>query len=71
LVIHGDEDLLLPYGNALALVDQLKAVPGNNVVELVKLSGCGHMFWDMDQETTLNAILDFINKVESNLVSKL
>ncbi|MGH2952801.1 MAG: alpha/beta fold hydrolase [Solirubrobacterales bacterium] len=51
LVIHGTEDPVLPYGNALALVSD---IPG---AELVSLEGTGHELPRDTWEIVVPAIL--------------
>jgi pimeloyl-ACP methyl ester carboxylesterase len=50
LIIHGDEDIVLPFEHALELK---KTIPNS---ELIKLEGGGHLLHHLDWEILINAI---------------
>ena len=55
LVLHGDRDRLIPYPNGKRLAGRLR----NARLEL--LTGCGHLFWHMDEGRSSERIRDFLN----------
>ena len=56
LVVHGDADAVVPYGNGVALA---KKLPNSS---LLTLRACGHVFWDMDNGQAARGIAAFLEK---------
>ena len=54
LIIHGTADRMLPYPNAEALAERI----ANH--RLVQLDDIGHVFWDMDQGASAEAVREFL-----------
>lgn len=63
LVIHGDEDRVVPYGNSERILAKL----GENA-RLMRLSEAGH-FWQITEEGALHAIDDFLVDAESGTLA--
>ena len=56
LVIHGNDDELVPAGNAKLMADRIAGS------ELVLLDGASHIFFTDQEEATLAALLDFLGR---------
>jgi pimeloyl-ACP methyl ester carboxylesterase len=56
LVIHGDEDRLVPYENGVTLADR---IPG---AEFVSISGAGHIYVTEANDFINSKVLEFLNK---------
>jgi pimeloyl-ACP methyl ester carboxylesterase len=54
LVVHGDEDQMLPVSNARRIAE---LVPG---AHLELLEGIGHMFWWEQPERSARLVADFV-----------
>jgi 3-oxoadipate enol-lactonase len=54
LVIHGDQDLLIPVENAHIIKDRIPQA------ELYIIPGAGHMFWFMDPAGIYRRIVEFL-----------
>ena len=59
LIIHGDDDLVLPYENSVNLHKLLSSQPDSEV-KLVILPRGGHMFWDTSTEDSVNEVNFFL-----------
>jgi pimeloyl-ACP methyl ester carboxylesterase len=64
LVLHGDEDGLVPFAWAVELA---KTLPN---ARLVTLHGAGHNFMVARGEETATALLDFVRGVEPGVVAR-
>jgi 3-oxoadipate enol-lactonase len=56
LVIHGNDDELVPAGNAKLIADRIAGA------ELVLLDGASHIFFTDQEEATAAALLDFLGR---------
>ena len=56
LVIHGNDDELVPAGNAKLIADRIESS------ELVLLDGASHIFFTDQEEATSSALLDFLGR---------
>jgi len=60
LIIHGTNDVLLPYQNAELIANKIKHS------QVVLLPDVGHMFWLMELEKSANLIISYL-KLDSAL----
>lgn len=56
LILHGTDDQLLPYGNALRLREKIRSS------HHLALPGAGHLFWEMDGGASAEAISAFLSE---------
>jgi acetyl esterase/lipase len=63
LLVHGDADIAVPYGQSVAFRDALKSAKVR--VELHTISGAGHGFPGIDWEPLLRTSVDFLRTVTS------
>ena len=56
LVIHGEEDAVMPAANARAMAER---IPGAGYVEL---AGAGHLFFHEEPERSARIVLDFLSR---------
>jgi len=55
LIVHGDDDLIVPFGNAEVLQKQIAGA------KLHKIKGAGHMFWVEAPEEVARGITAFLS----------
>ena len=56
LIVHGDQDLLVPVGNANIIRAQIPQA------ELFIIPGAGHIFWGIDPKGVYQRIVEFLKK---------
>ena len=58
LVIHGDQDRVLPYANAESLASKLPNA------RLERLAGSGHFWWEDNSHDSIRILTNFMDRVE-------
>lgn len=62
LILHGINDCIVPYQNAVVLAERIKQVCGSDAVDLRLYPECNHCDWEFYGENTVRLIREFFDK---------